>query len=123
VSNDRQRRVAEVVRKVVSESLAQLSDPGLGFVTVTGVEVTPEFETARVYVQVLGGERKRERGLAALERARGVLQERVARQMTLRRTPQLSFHYDESLDRSMRIGELIAAHEFLPDEPPPEEEP
>ena len=82
VSNDRQRRVAEVVRKVVSESLVQLSDPGLGFVTVTGVEVTPEFETARVYVQVLGGERKREKGLAALERARGVLQERVARQMT-----------------------------------------
>jgi ribosome-binding factor A len=122
VSKERVRRVNEVIRQVLSEAIGELSDPGLGFVTITGVDCTPDFEHATVYVQILGSERKRERGLAALERARGPLQERIARQVRLRRVPHLSFAYDGSLDRGMRIGDLLAEHEFAPDVPEGEDE-
>ena len=108
--SERMRRVDEVLRQIVSERVGELSDPRLGFVTVTGVRCTSDFEHAVVYVQVLGSAERRERGMAALERARGALQERVGREFSGRRVPRLSFAYDDSLDRSLRIGELLAEH-------------
>jgi ribosome-binding factor A len=101
------RRVNESVRQVLSEALPELKDPRIGFVTVTGVETSPDLRQARVFVSVLGSERKREQSLAGLTAAHGVLQSRVARELRMKRTPQLTFEYDPSVERGMRMSQLI----------------
>jgi ribosome-binding factor A len=109
------RRVNAAVREVLSETVGELKDPRIGFVTVTGVETSPDLRTARVYVSVLGSEQKREQSLAGLEAAHGVLQARIARELRLKRTPQLTFEYDESVERGVRMSHLI--DELAPDDP------
>jgi ribosome-binding factor A len=104
---DRMRRVNESVRQVLSEAVGELKDPRLGFVTVTGVRTSPDLRSARVFVSVLGSERKRERTIAALSSAHGVLQARIARELRLKRTPQLSFEYDPTVERGVRMSHLI----------------
>jgi phosphoesterase RecJ-like protein len=116
---DRMRRVNEVLREVLAEGVEGLGDPGLGFVTVTSVRAAPDVSKASVYVSVLGSEKRRERSLRALERAHGVLQSRIARELHLKRTPQLSFHYDETLDQAMRLEELMSREQGAPVEPQP----
>ena len=104
---ERMRRVNEALREVLSEGLGELKDPRIGFVTVTGVETSPDLRHARVFVSVLGSERKREQSLAGLSAAHGVLQARVARQLRMKRTPQLRFEYDPSVERGVRMTQLI----------------
>ena len=111
---DRMRRVNESVRHVLSEALPELKDPRVGFVTVPGVETSPDLRHARVFVSVLGSERKRERSLAALQAAHAFLQARLARELRMKRTPQLSFEYDPSVERGVRLGQLI--DELVPDD-------
>ncbi|HSC49984.1 MAG TPA: 30S ribosome-binding factor RbfA [Gaiellaceae bacterium] len=111
--NERMRRVNEAVREVVSEGLAELKDPRIGFVTVTGVETTADLRQARVFVSVLGSEAKRRKTLAGLEAAHGVLQARVARELRLKRTPLLAFEYDPTVERGVRMTQLI--DELAPD--------
>ena len=108
------RRVNEAVRQVLSEALGQLKDPRIGFVTVTGVETSPDLRHARVFVSVLGGERKRTQTLAGLEAAHAVLQAQIARELRLKRTPQLQFEYDPSVERGVRMSKLI--DELAPDD-------
>src|SRR5690242_15670918 len=110
---DRMRRVNEAVREVVSEGLNELKDPRIGFVTVTGVETSPDLHHARVFVSVLGSEGKRAKTLAGLAAAHGVLQARVARELRLKRTPQLAFEYDPTVERGVRMTQLI--DELAPD--------
>jgi|SRR5919201_1120189 ribosome-binding factor A len=105
--SDRMRRVNEAVREVLSEAVGELKDPRIGFVTVTGVETSPDLRHARVFVSVLGDERKRERTLAGLTAAHGVLQARIARELRMKRTPQLAFEYDQSVERGVRMSRLI----------------
>jgi ribosome-binding factor A len=105
--SDRMRRVNESVRQVLSEGIGQLKDPRIGFVTVTGVETSPDLRHARVYVSVLGAERKRTRTLAALQAAHSVLQAQLARELRMKRTPQLAFEYDPSVERGVRMTKLI----------------
>src|SRR6188472_1634056 len=105
--SDRMRRVNEAVRQVLSEAVGELKDPRIGFVTVTGVETSPDLRQARVYVSVLGAERKREQTLAALAAAHGVLQSRIGRELRLKRSPQLTFEYDPSVERGVRMTKLI----------------
>ena len=81
------RRVDEAFREVISESLGELKDPRVGFVTVTGVETSPDLRQATVFVSVLGTERKRRQTLDGLAAAHGVLQARLARQLRMKRTP------------------------------------
>ena len=104
---ERMRRVNESLRQVLSEALLELKDPRIGFVTVTGVETSPDLRQARVFVSVLGGERKRVRSLAGLEAAHGVLQARISRELRLKRTPQLAFQYDPSVEHGVRMSTLI----------------
>ena len=101
------RRVNESVRAVVAEGLSELKDPRIGMVTVTGVIVTPDLAEARIFVSVLGSEKKRSATLAGLQSARGVLQAKLGRQLSLRRTPTLTFTYDDSVDRGVRMTKLI----------------
>jgi ribosome-binding factor A len=101
------RRVNEAVREVVSEALGELKDPRIGFVTVTGVETSPDLRHARVFVSVLGSEAKRKRTLAGLDAARGVLQARLGTELRMKRTPQLAFEYDPTVERGVRMTQLI----------------
>jgi ribosome-binding factor A len=105
--SDRMRRVNESLRKVLADGVERLGDPSVGFVTVTGVRASSDFSQAVVYVSVLGGEKRRARSMRALERAHGVLQRRIAGELRLRRTPQLIFQYDETVDRALRMHELL----------------
>jgi ribosome-binding factor A len=102
------RRVNEAVREVVSVRIAEgLRDPRIGFVTVTSVDTSPDLRQARVYVSVLGSAEERDATMAGLESAHGVLQQAVARELRLKHTPTLQFVFDESIDRGMRITELL----------------
>ena len=104
----RMRRVNEAVREVLSARIAEgLNDPRIGFVTVTSVETSPDLSHARVYVSVLGGETERTDTLAGLESAHGLLQQSIARELRMKRTPTLQFDFDASIDRGMRITELL----------------
>ncbi|MEO8289598.1 MAG: 30S ribosome-binding factor RbfA [Gaiellaceae bacterium] len=101
------RRVNEALRAVLSEGIAGLKDPRIGFVTVTGVSTSRDLRQATVHVSVLGSERKQEATLAALQSARGVLQVLVNRELHLKRTPQLTFQYDPTVERGVRLSQLI----------------
>jgi ribosome-binding factor A len=111
---ERMRRVNESIRQVLSESVGELKDPRIGFVTVTGVKTSPDLRHAKVFVSVLGTERKREATLAGLQAAHSVLQGRLARELRLKRTPQLTFEYDPSVERGVRMTKLI--DELAPDD-------
>lgn len=104
---ERMRRVNEGVRKVLAEAVPELKDPRIGFVTVTGVKTSTDLRHARVYVSVLGSERKREATLAGLEAAHGILQARISAEIRMKRTPQLTFEYDPSVERGVRMSRLI----------------
>src|SRR5262249_1179002 len=108
--SERMRRVNESIRQVLSEEVGQLKDPRIGFVTVTGVETSPDLRHARVYVSVLGAERKREQTLIGLQAAHSVLQSRLARELRMKRTPQLAFDYDPSVERGGRMTKLLEEH-------------
>ena len=108
MATDRIRRVNEAVREVLSARIAEgLNDPRIGFVTVTSVETSPDLRHARVYVSVLGSESERVDTLAGLASAHGLLQQSIARELRLKRTPTLEFIFDASVDRGMRITELL----------------
>jgi ribosome-binding factor A len=103
----RMRRVNESVRQVLAETLPELKDPRIGLVTVTGVDTSRDLRHAVVYVSVLGSARKRKNTLVGLEAAHGVLQSRLARELRMKRTPQLTFEYDPSVERGVRMSRLI----------------
>jgi ribosome-binding factor A len=104
----RMRRVNEAVREVLSSQLALgLKDPRIGFVTVTGVDTSPDLRAARVYVSILGDEGERQAALEGLESSRGFLQGRIGDELRMKRTPTLTFHYDETVERADRMMRLI----------------
>jgi ribosome-binding factor A len=101
------RRVNKSIRQVLSEALPDLKDPRIGFVTLTGVETAPDLRQATVFVSVLGSEKQRASTLRGLAAAHGVLQSAIARELDLKRTPQLTFEYDPSVERGARMTKLI----------------
>jgi ribosome-binding factor A len=105
---DRLRRVNQAVRQVLSDAITtDLKDPRVGFVTVTAVDVSPDLRHAHVYVSVLGDDSAKEDSLAGLRVAHGYLQRRIAGELRLKHTPTLNFAFDDSIERGMRISELI----------------
>jgi ribosome-binding factor A len=106
--SERLRRVNEAVRQVLSDAIsADLKDPRVGFVTVTAVRTSPDLRHAHVFVSVLGSAEERTLSLEGLRSAHGFLQRRVAGELRLKHTPTLEFEYDDTVDRGMRISELI----------------
>jgi ribosome-binding factor A len=104
----RMRRVDEALRSVLSDAITKdLKDPRVGFVTVTGVKTSPDLKHARVYVSVLGDAQTRQDTLQGLASAHGFLQSRLAAELSLKHTPALAFEYDHSVDRGMRISQLL----------------
>ena len=108
MAGQRMRRVDEAVRQVLADALAgELSDPRVGFVTVTDVKTSPDLRAARVFVSVLGDESARADSLAGLRSAHGLLQGAIAAQLHLKRTPTLEFVYDSTTDRALRVESLL----------------
>jgi ribosome-binding factor A len=112
--SERMRRVNESVRQVLAETLPELKDPRIGLVTVTGVDTATDLRHATVYISVFGSSRKRTATLAGLEAAHGLLQSRLARELRMKRTPQLTFEYDPTVERGVRMSQLI--DELAPDD-------
>ena len=109
---ERMRRINEVMRKVLGGAiLRDLEDPRIGFVTVTAVDTSTDLRSARVYVSVLGDEEEREATLAALRSSHGLLQAAVANEIRMKRTPTLTFHYDEGPERAARRARLLEGNE------------
>lgn len=106
-------RINESIKELLSTVITaeELKDPRVGFVTVTGVETSPDLRHAKVYVSVLGDQAARDACLEALERARGYLQARLNAALHMRRTPQLVFLYDATLDNALHIEELMKREE------------
>jgi ribosome-binding factor A len=116
MATSRMRRVNEVMREVLGSAIStELQDPRIGFVTVTAVETSPDLRHARVHVSVLGDEAEREATLSALRSAHGVLQAAINAELRLKRTPALSFHYDETVARADRITRMLAEPAEAPD--------
>lgn len=102
------RRVNEAMREVLSDAIAtEIKDPRVGFVTVTGVKTSPDLRHARVYVSVLGDDAARDGTMEGLRSAHGFLQRRLASELTLKHTPALTFEYDDTVDRGMRISQIL----------------
>ena len=117
----RMRRVNEAVREVLSAQLAAgLKDPRIGFVTVTGVETSPDLRNARVYFSVLGDQDARDDALAGLRHSKGFLQSVINSELRMKRTPTLDFVYDTTGERAARLSRLI--DEVAPTDPPEEED-
>ena len=103
----RMRRVNESLRQVLSEGLLELKDPRIGFVTVTGVDASPDLRHATVFVSVLGGAKKRNASMTGLDAAHGVLQSIISRELRMKRTPTLTFEYDHAVERGVEMSKLI----------------
>ncbi len=106
-------RINESIREILSSVITAegLKDPRVGFVTVTGVDTSPDLRHARVYVSVLGKQAERDACMEALEHSRGYLQARLNAVSHMKRTPQLEFHYDSTLDNALRIDEVMRREE------------
>ncbi len=101
-------RVALQVQKEISDIIRmQVKDPHVGFVTVTGCEVSNDMTHAKVFVSVLGSSEQRTETMGALERAKGFIRSELGRRIRLRVTPELHFKLDESVDYSIRIGHML----------------
>lgn len=127
MKSHRPERVATVVRAVVSDAIAsKLSDPRIEpLSSVTRVEVSGDLEHAKVYISVMGTESAQRKTLAGLQSAAGVVQRMLARELSTRVCPRLSFHLDESIKRSIEtvrlIDEAMAEHRGGQELPPEEE--
>ena len=108
MKSHRLARVAEVVREVAAESiLFELKDPRVKNVTVTRAEVSGDLQHAKVFVSLMGSEREQKLTLYGLESAAGFVQARLAKRMTSRYVPHVTFVLDEGVKKSIEIARLI----------------
>lgn len=104
----RQERVEELIRQEVCEILrAKVSDPRIGFVSVTGVEISPDLENASIYVSILGDEKQKAEALKGLYSATKFIRGELGRRIELRLVPKIRFFRDDSLERGSRVLGLI----------------
>ncbi len=100
-------RVSEEFREVLAEEIPRLKDPRVGFVTVTGVNVTPDLRRATVYYTVMGDESQRKATRAGLRSARGHLRAVLGHEVRLKFLPEIVFEEDESIEHVERVDELL----------------
>lgn len=103
----RPHRVSEEFREVLAEEIPRLKDPRVGFVTITGVDVTPDLRRATVYYTALGDEGQRKSTRAGLRSARGHLRQVLGHEVRLKFLPELDFEEDETGPRADRVDELL----------------
>jgi ribosome-binding factor A len=123
-------RVGEEIREELAQLIARdVHDPGVGFVTLTRVKVSPDLQMARVYYTSLGDEKTRRETQRALERATPFLRRHIAARVRLRRVPEIRFEFDKAVEHQDRIEQILldleaerrARGEQAPDAPPTDE--
>jgi len=107
MASRRQRRVSQLLQEEISLIAQELSDPLLAFVSVTDVEVTPDLRHAHVFVSHIGEAEEAGATLKAMEHASGHIRRELAERGVLRFVPDLSFHWDASVDHGKRVDELL----------------
>lgn len=101
-------RVQEQIKKELMQILqTEWKDPRVGFITITGVEVTGDLSLARVYISVMGDARQKEEALSALSRGKGFIRSELGKRIRLRVVPEIEFKVDPSLDYGARIEKLL----------------
>ncbi|WML49247.1 30S ribosome-binding factor RbfA [Neobacillus sp. PS3-34] len=104
----RANRVGEQMKKELSDIIGRkIKDPRIGFVTVTDVQVTGDLQQAKVFISVLGGEEQRENTLKGLAKAKGFIRTEIGHRIRLRKTPEIIFEFDESIDYGNRIQTIL----------------
>jgi ribosome-binding factor A len=105
---DRVRRVAELVRRELSQIIVRdLGDYGVGIVSITAVDMTRDLRKAAVYVTAFDGSHDKEKVINILNESVSVMRKTLANRLELRRVPELEFHYDLSVERGMRLSNII----------------
>ena len=97
-----------LLREISSILQTEISDPKLGFATVSEVRVAPDLSTAKVYVSFLGKNYKKRDGIEVLQRSKGYIKSLLAKRLSMRKIPDLHFLVDDSLDKAMKIDEIIS---------------
>ena len=104
----RQIQVADEIREIFAVLLQrELKDPRIGFVTVTGAEVSSDLKYAKIHVSVLGSPEEKRDTMAALTSSRGFVRREIASRMSIRFTPEITFKLDQSLEYSDNINRLL----------------
>jgi ribosome-binding factor A len=105
---NRPDRVGEAIRDELSQLIARdVHDPGIGFITLTRVKVSPDLQVARVYYTTMGDEKAQQETAKALKRAAPFLRRQLGQRIRLRRVPEVDFRYDESIARGDRIEQIL----------------
>ncbi len=111
----RANRVGEQMKKELGDIIGRkIKDPRIGFVTVTDVQVSGDLQLAKVYISVLGDNEQRQNTLKGLAKAKGFIRSEIGQRIRLRKTPEISFEFDESIDYGHRIETLL--HEIIKDD-------
>jgi ribosome-binding factor A len=111
----RANRVGEQMKKELSDIIGRkIKDPRIGFVTVTDVQVTGDLQQAKVYISVLGDDEQKENTLKGLAKAKGFIRSEIGHRIRLRKTPEITFEFDESIDYGNRIDTIL--HQLHTDE-------
>ena len=105
----RPNRVADQIRQELSELLTrgEVHDPGIGFITLTRVQVSPDLQMARVFYTTLGDAKARQETAWALERATPFFRRQLGSRLRLRRVPEFEFRFDESVAHQDRIEQIL----------------
>ncbi|PZE22409.1 30S ribosome-binding factor RbfA [Paenibacillus xerothermodurans] len=101
-------RVGEQIKKEISTIIqSELKDPRIGFITVTGVDLTNDLSQAKVFLSVFGTDEQKEETLKALGRSSGFIRSELGRRIRLRKVPELMFRFDASIDYGSKIERLL----------------
>jgi ribosome-binding factor A len=103
----RQARFNELITQVVSSLVPTLKDPAMGFLTITGAEISPDVSIVRIFYSVLGSEQEKEGTALALQRAKPYFRRELAKLENMRRVPQLIFVFDESAEKADRVNRIL----------------
>jgi ribosome-binding factor A len=115
----RASRVGDQIRAELAELLVrEVHDPGIGFLTIVHVKVSPDLQQARVFYTTLGDEKARRESAKALARATPFLRRQIGRRLRLKRVPELAFMFDESIEKNDRIERILQELNTGPADPP-----
>lgn len=108
MSDLRANRVGEQMKKELGDIIGKkIKDPRIGFVTVTEVKVTGDLQQAKVYISVLGNDKQKQDTLVGLAKAKGFIRSEIGKRIRLRKTPEITFEFDEAIEYGNRIESII----------------
>jgi len=107
VGSFRLERVQELLKEVISEVMRELKDPRVGFATITDVVMSADLRHAKIYVSILGSDQEQDETMKGLNNARGFIRREISKNIRLKHIPDITFHFDESIERGVRVVHII----------------